>query len=161
VENSQKRAPFESTLDDKGRVVIPASLRDSFSGTLIITLGVERCLWLMTTAAYEKFLEKFKKETNGLNLSSEERMAFSRQHKINAQSVEIDPKTGRIPIPSFFRSYANLTKDCLIVSIKNGHLELWNTELNKTYMDEVQVINKNIHKKLLGHIDFFSDEEEE
>ncbi|MDR2596213.1 MAG: division/cell wall cluster transcriptional repressor MraZ [Treponema sp.] len=160
MEINPKKGTLESTLDDKGRVVIPASLRDYYSGMLMITRGVEHCLWVMTTAAYEKFLEKFKKESKERNLSSEEIMAFYYQHESTAQSVEIDPKTGRIPIPAVLRSYANLTKDCLIVSIK-GHLEIWNAELNKAFMDEVQAINKNIHKKLFGQINFFSDEGQE
>jgi MraZ protein len=160
VEINPKKGTLESTLDDKGRVVIPASLRDLYSGMLVITRGVEHCLWLMTPAAYANFLAKFKKDSRELNLSSEESMAFYRQHVSTAQNVEIDPKTGRIPIPSVLRSYANLTKDCLVVNFKD-YLEIWNADLNRAFMEEVQIINKNIHKKLLGHIDFFSDEGQE
>jgi len=160
VEINSKKGTFESTLDDKGRVVIPSSLRETYSGMLVITRGVEHCLWVMTTVAYEKFLEKFKKESKEHSLSSEEIKAFYYQHESTAQSVEIDPKTGRIPIPAVLRNYANLTKDCLIVSIQ-GHLEIWNAELNRIFMDEVQMINKNIHKKLFGQVNFFSDEGQE
>jgi DNA-binding transcriptional regulator/RsmH inhibitor MraZ len=53
-----------------------------------------------------------------------------------------------------------LTKDCLVVSI-NKHLEIWNADFHKNFMEEVRVTNKNTHKKLLGKVNFFSDEDEE
>ena len=151
---------FESTLDDKGRVVIPAPLRDLYTGKLVITQGKELCVWVMQSATFQRFLSKFKKKCAEKALSSEEIEAFQYQHESTAFSVEIDPKTGRIPIPAFLRTYANLTKNCLVVSV-NNHLEIWNEDYNKNFMEEVRLINKNTHKKLLGKVNFFSDEDEE
>ena len=149
---------FESTLDEKGRVVIPASLRDCYTGELVITQGKELCVWVMTAVVYENLLKKFKKKIAEHALSSEEIEAFQYQHESTAFSVRIDPKTGRIPIPVFLRSYAQLDKNCLVISI-NNHLEIWNANENKTFMEEVRQINKNTHKKLLGKVNFFSDED--
>ena len=151
---------FESTLDDKGRVVIPAPLRDLYTGKLVITQGKELCVWVMQSTTFQRFLSKFKKKCAEKALSSEEIEAFQYQHESTAFSVEIDPKTGRIPIPAFLRTYANLTKNCLVVSV-NNHLEIWNEDYNKNFMEEVRLINKNTHKKLLGKVNFFSDEDEE
>jgi MraZ protein len=150
---------FESTLDDKGRVVIPAPLRERYTGKLVITQGKEKCVWVMPAETYEKLLQKFKKIRQDETLSSEEIEAFLYQHESTAFSVEIDQKTGRIPVPAFLRTYANLAKECLVVSI-NNHLEIWNADYNKIFMEEVRLINKNTHKKLLGKVDFFSDEDE-
>jgi len=151
---------FESTLDNSGRVVIPLSLRERYTGKLVITQGKEKCVWVMKSAIYEKFLSKFKKKCEENALSSEEIEAFQYQHESTAFSVEIDSKNGRIPVPAFLRSYANLTKDCLVVSV-NNHLEIWNADYNKEFMEEVRLINKNTHKKLLGKVNFFSNEDEE
>ena len=150
---------FDSTLDEKGRVVIPAFLRDKYSEKIVVTQGVENCVWVLTIPTFENLLKKFKKESKERNLSSEEIEAFYYQHESPARLVEIDPKTGRIPIPVNLRNYAQLTKDCLVVSIKN-HLEIWNTELNKAFMDEVRLLNKGIHKKMLGQVNFFSEDDE-
>ena len=148
---------FESTLDDKGRVVIPAPLRERYAEKLIVTQGKELCVWVMTSAAYEHFISTFKKESKENEWSSDEIEAFEYQHVSTASQVFIDPKTGRIPIPAILRSYASLSKDCLVVSIK-GHLEIWNADLNKTFMEEVRLINKNTHKKMHGKINFFQEE---
>ncbi|MCL2763778.1 MAG: division/cell wall cluster transcriptional repressor MraZ [Treponema sp.] len=147
----------ESTLDDKGRVVIPASLRERYNGKLVITQGKELCVWVMTPSAFEYFVATFKKESIENNWSFDEIEAFEYQHISTAFHVDVDPKTGRIPIPAILRSYANLTKDCLVVSIK-GHLEIWNAELNKVFMEEVRLINKNTHKKMQGKANFFAEE---
>jgi len=156
VEINSKKGTLESTLDDKGRVVIPASLRDFYSGKLVITRGVEHCIWVMTAAAYEKYLANFKKSSKELNLSEAVKESFYRHHETTAQHVEIDPKTGRIPINAALRSYASLTKDCLVVDFRK-YLEIWNAELNRAFMEEVQAVRKNIHEKLLGQVDLFSD----
>ena len=160
MEFQLKTGTIESTLDDKGRVVIPAPFREHYTGKLVITQGKEECVWVMQAATYQRFLSKFKKKCEEEALSSEEIEAFKYQHESTAFSVEIDPKTGRIPVPAFLRSYANLTKDCLVVSV-NNHLEIWNADYNKKFMEEVRIINKNTHKKLLGKVNFFSDEDEE
>jgi len=156
VEINPKKGTLESTLDDKGRVVIPVSLRDYYSGKLVITRGVEHCLWVMTATTYEKYLANFKKTSEELNFSSAIKKSFYRHHETTAQHVEIDPKTGRIPINAALRSYASLTKDCLVVDFEK-YLEIWNAELNRAFMEEVQAINKDIHEKQLGQVDLFSD----
>jgi len=157
VEFALQTGTFESTLDDKGRVVIPAPLRERYTGKLVITQGKELCVWVMTSAAYEHFISTFKKESKENEWTAEEIEAFEYQHISTASTVDIDPKTGRIPISVILRSYANLTKDCLVVSIK-GHLEIWNVEYNKAFMEEVRNINKDVHKRMHGKVNFFVEE---
>jgi len=152
-----KTGTFESTLDEKGRVVIPAPLRERYNGKLVVMQGKERCVWVMTIAAYEHFISTFKKESIENEWNSDEIEAFEYQHISTACHVEIDPKNGRLPAPAILRSYANLVKDCLVVSIK-GHLEIWNAELNRDFMEEVRLINKNTHRKMQGRVNFFLEE---
>jgi len=153
---------IESTLDEKGRVVIPASMRDRFTGKLVITQGKEECVWIMTPEKYKSYLRKFREELDNKEITAEEYEAFQYQLESTAETREIDFKTGRIAIPAFLRTYAHLNKDCrdcLVVSIRN-HLEIWNAEQHKIFMNEVRQINKNTHKKLLAKVDFFADGEE-
>jgi len=144
---------FESTLDDKGRVVIPAPLRDRFDGELVITQGKDLYVWVMTAGDYEKFMETLKKSASSL----EEYSAYQYQFEAPAKVTEIDKKTGRIPVPAAIRSYANLSRDCLVLSI-NGRLEIWNADTYRTHMHEIQQTAKEAMKKL-GAKDFFSKEE--
>ena len=135
---------FESTLDEKGRVVIPASLRDRYTGELVITQGQDFCVWIMTGKTYEKFLENL--ENTASSLSYEEYMAFQYLHVAPAQVVEIDQKYGRIPVPAAIRSYAKLSKDCLVLSIK-GRLELWNAEIFRAHENQMHNVSKEASRK--------------
>ena len=160
MEFALQTGTFESTLDDRGRVVIPVTLREQYTGNLVITQGKEKSVWIMQYSKFEKMLQKFKQYYKENNLSSEEIEAFCYQHESTAFLVEIDSKTGRIPVPAFLRSYASLSKDCLVVNI-NKRIEIWNTDNHQTFMEEVRQINKNIHKKLHGIVNFYSAEDDE
>ena len=136
---------FESTLDEKGRVVIPASLRERNQRELVITQGRSFNLWLMTIDAfkdYRKFIEDSMPK-----LSFDEYDAIQRQHIVPAQVVEVDEKSGRISIPAALRSYARLSKDCTILSI-TGFLEIWNTDAHRTHLLENMTKSYDASKKL-------------
>jgi len=151
VEFSLQTGTFESTLDEKGRVVIPASLRDRYIGNLVATQGFEACVLIMTDSVYKDFLSKIDSLDT---LSYEEIEAFRYQCVAPARSVEIDPKTGRVPIPAALRSYAKLSKDCLVLSI-DGHLEVWNEENYSDFSGKTQILAKEAKKKLAGKVSLF------
>ena len=148
---------FESTLDDKGRVVIPSSLRDHYQGELVLTQGEENCVWIMTPKAYEVFQNKINNLPESLNY--DEFSAFQYLYEGPVKKIEIDSKTGRIQIPSALRFYAKLSRDCLVLSI-NGHLEIWNAEDYRAFMNETRLKVKEAMKKL-GRMNFFPKEGQE
>jgi MraZ protein len=155
VESLRPTGTVPSTLDDKGRVVIPAQFRDIYTGSLIILRGAERCAWLMTIDTYNDYLENFYKKSKKKGFSPKQIKYFKYQHESTAHEVAVDPKTGRIQIPPVLRSYANLTKECLVVNI-DGHLEIWNSDYHESFMNEVQSFTKDIHEI----IDCFSSEDD-
>ena len=136
---------FESTLDDKGRVVIPASLRERYQGELVITQGRDFCVWLMTVDAFKEYQKYI--EDSMPQLSFDEYDAIQRQHIVPAQLVEVDQKSGRVSVPAALRSYARLSKDCTILSI-TGFLEVWNTDAYRTHSMDVKVKANEVSRKL-------------
>jgi MraZ protein len=155
VEFGLSTGTFDSTLDEKGRVVIPSSLRDRYQGELVITQGRESCVWIMTKTAYKYFREKLKEQAE--TMTYDEKMAFLYLHIGSAKTAEVDPKSGRIQIPPTLRTYANLSKECYVLSI-DGHLEVWNVDSFRQFMNEMQTKAKRAMKKL-GDINFFPEEE--
>jgi len=144
---------FESTLDEKGRVVVPVSLRESFTGKLVITQGLEACVWIMTSHVYENY---FLKQLDNLQdtLSYKEIEALRYHHEAPARSVEIDEKTGRVPVPVALRSYAKLSKNCLVLSI-DGHLEIWDNEEYYKFSGQTKDTAKEAMNKIEGKVSFF------
>jgi MraZ protein len=153
---------FDTTLDDKNRIVIPAQLRDRYQGELVLKHGSASCIWIMTIPSYEKFLERLKKD--GANLEQRVQEALLYHHKYSARTAEVDPKTGRIPIASSLRAYGKFNKDMLILYVDDSgkdeeHLEIWDTDTYQKFMNENQMIARE-YSNSLGEVKFFTQEKE-
>ena len=111
-----------STLDDKGRVSIPVRFREQFQGSLVITRGLDPCVWIMTPATWETL----KKNLSNSEIFPPEELRYYKDTLIDLnEEVKLD-KVGRIAIPFSFRSYANLTKECLVISA-GDRLSIWDS----------------------------------
>jgi len=123
---------FDVTLDEKGRISLPAALRKVL-GDAELTLNpcdYEKCLWLFPTTVYNEMLAEYSKNTNIL---SRKDRAF-RRRLFNSQPVEID-KAGRIQIPQTYREFAELNKDCLVIGA-GDNIEIWDKEKYLKYYSE-------------------------
>lgn len=121
---------YNNTLDEKGRILFPAKLRNSINqNVLIITKGSGRCLWLFTIDEWEEFQKKI---TDGASLLKEKSMMVVRRFIAPAQDVEFD-KSGRLSIPQSLRDYAGLSKDCTLLGMAK-YIELWDTANYNEYL---------------------------
>ena len=144
-----KTGSVESTLDDKGRVNIPVRFRDQYQGSLVITWGMEHCVWIMTPAVWEHFERALR---NSEMLTQEERLILEDKHLNQAQVVELD-KSGRIAIPQTIRKYANLTRECIVISAEN-RLSIWDCGVFDAYLKESDMVARTAMNKL-GSQDIF------
>ena len=125
-----------NTLDEKGRILFPTKLRnelfsESEKNSLIITQSFDRCLWLYTLDEWKNLSSKIMETASPFNAKTN----LVLRHYIGpAQEVELD-KAGRISIPQSLRSYANLSKDCVIIGI-NKYMEIWDAEEYARYLKE-------------------------
>jgi MraZ protein len=139
---------FRCSLDEKGRLLIPAKMRSEIAGNVIIlTRGVENCLWLFPPEEWKTFSEKLIGSTS---LFQEESRLIQRRMIAPAQEAEID-KAGRIVIPPTLRDYANLKKDCLILGLKK-YMEIWSEEAYESYLDANEAKFREAAEKLGGRI---------
>ena len=95
---------FEHSVDNKGRVAVPARFRDRLSGELIMTRGNDRCLYLFTEESWEPLAAKL----NALPTGDADARNLRRAVFSAAEPVEID-KQGRVMIPDHLRQYAAIT----------------------------------------------------
>ena len=51
---------YEHGLDAKGRVIIPAKLRDGLGESFVVTLGLDGCLFAYPMDEWEDFIDKLK-----------------------------------------------------------------------------------------------------
>jgi MraZ protein len=135
---------FPGTLDEKGRVSIPARLREWYSGELIIARGgYQPCAQVMTLQVWEQYSRKL---MNSEAVDEDDYDLIQHLYIHSAQVVEID-RAGRIPVPPDTRKWANLAKDCLVISAEN-HLEIWDYDGYYEYLNENRARAQEAIKKM-------------
>lgn len=121
---------YNNTIDDKGRFSFPAKLRTAVNrDVLIITKGLDTCLWLFTEEEWDKFAEKI---MGNASMMKRKNLDVIRHFIAPAQPVEFD-KTGRLSIPQSLREYAHLSKECTVLGIAK-YVELWDSQSYTEYL---------------------------
>ena len=115
---------YESKVDAKGRLVLPARIKaqlpDAESQELAVRRGFEPCLVLYPMVEFQKVFSKI----SGLNEFNEEYRKLQRNFLSGVVMVELD-NNGRFLIPKNMLSYAQLDKDAILVGMGNK-VEIWN-----------------------------------
>ena len=122
---------YNNTLDEKGRIMIPAKMRTWLPDSqLVMTRGIDCCVWIFPPEEWTQLSEKVMQSASLFQAHS--RLVL-RRLIAPAQEVEID-KAGRVSIPQSLREYAHLEKDCVLLGI-NRYLELWNADEYRAYLE--------------------------
>jgi MraZ protein len=133
---------YKHSIDDKGRLAIPAKFRAKIERGAIITRGLDKCLFVFTMSEWEKLAEKLV----ALPLAQANSRAFSRLMLSGAADVELDSQ-GRILIPEPLREYAGLSKNSVIAGVYN-RMEIWNAETWNEYKKKTESSSEEIAEKL-------------
>ena len=118
---------YEHSIDAKGRLFIPAKLREELGVTFYLAMGVDECLAIYPQETWNRFTEKF--ASLPMSQSAAMRPLFA-----NASKCELDSQ-GRIVIPQKLRKYAGLEKDAVIIGV-NDRAEIWSAETWNTREEE-------------------------
>ena len=106
-------------IDAKGRLFIPAKLREQLGDTLHVTVGQDGCLSVYSDTEWEKFQQKLD-ERNFTDVKKL-RLMF-------AYMADCEPDAqGRILIPTKLREYAGLQKEVVVIG-SFDRAEIWNAE---------------------------------
>lgn len=108
---------YEHNIDAKGRLFIPAKLRQELGETFHIMVGQDHCLSVYSHESWQNIMEQLK--TLSYSEVKKLRPAFA-----NAADCEPDAQ-GRILIPAKLRQYAQLEKE-VIINGSFGRVEIWN-----------------------------------
>ena len=121
---------FHHNVDDKGRLIIPSKFRSELGESVIITRGLDKCIFVYSLKEWNKIIEKL----STLQFTKKNVRAFERAFIGGASTIEFD-KQGRINITSPLVHYANIQKECVIIGV-NERLEIWSLEEFNKYMME-------------------------
>ena len=110
---------YAHNIDAKGRLFIPAKLREELGATFHVTIGQDHCLSVYSEESWRAFEERLK--TMSYSQIKALRTVFA-----NAADCEPDAQ-GRILIPAKLRSYAELQKEVIVIG-SFDRVEIWNAE---------------------------------
>ncbi|MFC1662846.1 division/cell wall cluster transcriptional repressor MraZ [Patescibacteria group bacterium] len=133
---------YHHSLDQKGRIAVPVRFRPAFAKGAVVTRGIDNCLSLYTKEAWEELADKISK----LPISKSNTRAFARLMLTGAMEVELD-KQGRIILPDYLRSYAELKKKTIIAGVSD-RLEIWDATSWEQYKGDSEKSSSDIAEAL-------------
>ncbi len=110
---------YEHSMDAKGRVFLPAKFRGDFEEGLVMTKGLENCLFVYPMEEWRIIESKIK----NLPMTDKNARKFVRTFSAGASDATMD-KQGRIVIPQNLRNHASIDKEVVIIGAAT-RVEIW------------------------------------
>jgi MraZ protein len=121
---------FEHSIDDKNRITVPSRFRERLRDGLVVTIGLDGCLWLFPSDTFETLSAKLSQ----LPITQGPVREFRRELYANASDDEPD-KQGRVNLPDYLLQYANIDNQAVIVG-QNDYCEIWNPKAWKERQEQ-------------------------
>ncbi len=143
------KGKYSYSIDDKGRISIPAKLRknlsDAANNSFVVTRGLDGCLFLYPL---DIWLLREKELEERLNTYDPEERKFLRSLIVWANDVPLD-KQMRVMIPHELLKFAGITSAVVMLGTLDK-IEIWNPEKFEAYMGEVEPHYESIAAKVMG-----------
>ncbi len=118
---------YTHTVDDKNRISLPVKFRKEIGKVMVITHGLDNCLFLYSLKEWKKIAQ----ELGSLGIGQADTRGFNRFMLAGAAEVEVDA-LGRILIPDFQREFAGLSDKVIFAGVYD-RVEIWNEKRWKEY----------------------------
>jgi len=134
---------YEHTLDDKNRITLPAKFRASFAAGVVVTRGMDGCLYAYRLEDWDKLVDS---RLAGLDPLSQEGRRMHRFFFSGAAEAELD-KQGRVMIPAALIEHAGLGRNVVVAGVRD-HLELWDGAAWRKEIKEVEGSAEDVAERL-------------
>lgn len=110
---------YQHTIDQKGRVIVPARFREDLGDSFYVTKGLDGCLFVLSPGEWTRLQER----VSAMPISK----ARGLQRFFFSGAVEAQPdRQGRVLLPQTLRDYAGLDKDVTFIGA-SSRAEIWDT----------------------------------
>lgn len=123
---------YYHTLESTGRVSVPVAFREQLGVSIVITRGLDGCLFLYTTQQWDMFTSQLQDSV----VTKKTHRDFVRLMTNEAMKVEIDAQ-GRVLLPEALRAKLNTAKDVVFAGSLD-RIELWEKTAYHAYMTELE-----------------------
>jgi MraZ protein len=133
----------EHTLDDKNRLTLPAKFRAAFAGGVVVTRGMDGCLYAYRREDWDALVET---RLATLDPLSQEGRRMQRFFFSGATEVEPD-RQGRVMIPAALIEHAGLGREVVVAGVRD-HLEIWDRAKWRQELNEVEGSAEDVAERL-------------
>jgi MraZ protein len=133
---------YTHTIDDKNRLSLPVKFRKEIGKKIVLTPGLDGCLFGFTTSQWNKISEKL---ANSSMLQSDTR-SFNRFMFGGAVEVEVD-SIGRVLVPDFLKERSTLKNKVVVIGVQD-RIEIWNDKRWFEYKGTVEKQADQLAEKL-------------
>ncbi len=123
---------YTHTLDSKKRLSMPAKFRKEIGKKVVITRGLDKCLFVYTLSEWKKVAEKIAE----MSIGQADSRGFNRFILSGAIETDVD-SGGRILIPDFLKSFAGL-KSKVVVAGVHSRIEVWDEKEWSSYKKKME-----------------------
>ena len=133
---------YQHTIDDKGRLTLPAKWRSELAGGVVVTRGVDKCLYILPRTKFEAMA----KEIDEQGLERADARSWSRH--FTGKAADADPdKQGRIVIHQNLREFAGLDGDVTVVGVVS-RIEVWEPKRHKGADEKIESDVENVAERI-------------
>jgi MraZ protein len=133
-------------IDAKSRISLPAKFRGEMGTKVVITPGLEQCLFVFTTDEWAKVSKRLSSSEDDLSFLKSDKRSFNRYMFGRAAEVEVD-SVGRILLPEFLKERIKLGSKAALVGVRD-RVEIWNEDAWKEYKMEIEEGAADLAEKL-------------
>jgi MraZ protein len=134
---------YEHTVDDKGRITLPSRYREAFADGIVLTRGMDRCLYAYTRDEWKALVES---QLSALNPLSPDSRRIQRFFFSGASETELD-RQGRVTLPPALARHARLKRDVVVAGV-NDHLEIWDRSAWRSQLREIEGSAEDVAERL-------------
>ena len=120
------------TFDSKNRISIPSKFRKDLGRVVVVTRGLDHCLYVYARKAWEKEARTYASEVNG----NAAKRGLARLFLAGSAEVEVD-QSGRVLIPEHLKSFASIQEKAVIAGVAD-RVEIWEEEAWKKYTAAIE-----------------------
>jgi MraZ protein len=135
---------YRHVIDDKNRLSLPAKFRRETGKKVVITSGLDSCLFIFTIKSWESITKRLSSSDSSL-LQADNR-SFNRYLLGGAVEIDVDA-LGRMLIPEYLITRAKLGRNVVIVGV-HERAEIWDEERWNAYRAEIENKADDLAEKL-------------
>jgi transcriptional regulator MraZ len=132
----------DHSLDEKNRLTLPAKLREGLGDGVVVTRGMDGCLFAYAVGEWERMAERIR----SLDSLSREGRMMQRHFFSGAVRADLD-KQGRMVLPAPLLKSAGIEREVTVAGVYD-HLEIWDRSKWQTHLHEVEGSAEDVAERL-------------